>query len=216
MKIIPCQQYTPEWWEARRGVPTCSEFGRILTPKTMKLSASADKYIYELIADKRCQTPNFFSEGRPQTPEMEHGSNTEAEARNFYAMDRGVDVEQIGLYLSDDLRFGGSPDGIMQKARGGLELKCPKRSTQIEYLLNGTLPEEYKCQVHGHLIISGFDWWDFMSYSPGLDLDPLIIRVVPDAFTRELRVALEQFWEKFVVMWNRLLPKPLAESKQVG
>jgi hypothetical protein len=202
MKIIPCTQYTPEWWEARRGVPTCSNFDRILTPKTHKLSDSADKYIYELIADRKCQTPNFFSEHRPQTPEMEYGSRTEEEARDFYAMDRGVEVEQVGFYLSDDERFGGSPDGVIAGAKGGLELKCPKRSTQVEYLHKDKMPDEYKCQVHGHLIVSGFDWWDFMSYAPGLA--PFVIRVVPDAFTRELKIALEMFHEKYVAMWKRI------------
>ncbi len=200
MKLIECVQGSPEWWEARRGVPTCSEFGRILTPKTMKVSSSADKYIAELIADRVCLTPNYFTD-RPTSRDMEHGTNSEPEARRFYEMERGVDVTQVGFYLDDEGRFGGSPDGLVGE-EGGLELKCPKLSTQVEYLLAGTLPDEYKAQVHGHLIVSKRPWWDFMSYAPGLE--PFIIRVEPDAFTRELKVGLEMFWDKYVATWKRI------------
>ena len=39
MKVIQCTQGTPDWFEARRGIPTASRFDMILTPKTGKPSA---------------------------------------------------------------------------------------------------------------------------------------------------------------------------------
>src|SRR5262245_2947730 len=45
VKIIECKQYTPEWWEARRGIPTASNFDKILTPKTEKASAQQADYL---------------------------------------------------------------------------------------------------------------------------------------------------------------------------
>jgi hypothetical protein len=38
-------QLSDEWHRLRMGIPTASEFGRIITPKTMKLSAQAPEYM---------------------------------------------------------------------------------------------------------------------------------------------------------------------------
>ena len=45
-------QYSPEWWNVRRGIPTASEFDRILTPATGKPSKSADGYACQLIGER--------------------------------------------------------------------------------------------------------------------------------------------------------------------
>lgn len=200
MHIIECEQYDDAWWAARRGVPTCSEFHRLLTAKTRKLASGADGYIRELIADRMEQRPNFFKENA-QTRDMAEGTAREPEARRYYEMERNVDVLQVGFVLDDETRFGGSPDGLVGE-EGGLELKCPKLATHIGYLLDGGLPEDYKAQVHGHLIITKRKWWDFMSYAP--PADPLIVRVLPDDFTHDLKVAMEVFWGKYVATWKRI------------
>ena len=41
MIFHPVAQRTPEWHALRLGLPTSSEFAKILTPKTVKISASA-------------------------------------------------------------------------------------------------------------------------------------------------------------------------------
>ena len=45
---LPCQQGSVEWFEARLGIPTASEFSRIVTP-TGKLSAARVTYMGELL-----------------------------------------------------------------------------------------------------------------------------------------------------------------------
>ena len=50
MIIIDCEQGTEEWFEARMGVPSSSNFHRICTT-TGKWSAQADSYINELAAE---------------------------------------------------------------------------------------------------------------------------------------------------------------------
>ena len=50
MIIIDCEQGTEEWFEARMGVPSASNFSRICTT-TGKWSAQADSYINELAAE---------------------------------------------------------------------------------------------------------------------------------------------------------------------
>lgn len=190
MKTFMCVQNSPEWWELRRGVPTASNFDRIITPKTGALSKSADALICELIADSR---RGCMPEEGPISRPMQNGIDTEPEARRWYEMEKGIDVRRVGFCLTDDDRFGCSPDALVGED-GGLELKCPELKTQAAYLLAGELPAEYRPQVHGCLIVTGRAWWDFLSYAPGLP--PLLIRVTPDAYTDALRKALDDFWAK--------------------
>jgi len=37
MKILTFEQQTPEWFDARRGIPTASNFSKILTTKGEKI-----------------------------------------------------------------------------------------------------------------------------------------------------------------------------------
>lgn len=199
-QIFDFPQYSSEWWDARRGVPSASNFGRIITPAKGELSKSAGDYIAELIADKH-QTFIPFSTERGLTREMADGINREPEARDWYAMERNVDVRQVGFIVSACGRFGCSPDSLVGDD-GGLELKCPTLKTQVKYLIDGGLPDEYKAQVHGSLIVSGRDWWDFASYAPGLP--PLLLRIEPDSFTEKLRDALEEFHERYLSVAQRI------------
>lgn len=194
-------QYSPAWWDAHMGRPSASNFDRIITPAKAKLSAQADSYIAELCAEHLCYTPNFFTE-RGQVPdqgpvsrEVEEGTRREPESRKWYSLERNIDVEEVGGCLSECGRFWSSPDGLIGTREGVLELKNPKASTQAAYLLAGTLPEEYRAQVHGHLVVTGLPFVDFASYHPSMP--GLIVRVEPDGFTRELKIALEQFWARY-------------------
>lgn len=207
MKIIECQQGSSEWWEARRGVATASEFSRIITSVKGNLSAAADNYICELLAEKFHVGPaeelaGFCSKA------MRNGSECEPQARAWYEMVNHVKVEEVGFILSDCGRVGCSPDGLIGED-GGLELKCPHGKTHLRYCLDGTLPEEYKAQVHGALAITGRAWWDFLSYVPGLP--PFCIRVEPDDFTEQLRRALEEFHARYLEIQDLLgLAEPVA------
>src|SRR5690606_11947485 len=100
MKIIECDQYSSPYWSARCGVPTASNFGKILTPVDLAPSEQASGYINELIADT-------FDSLYPRNSEyataaMRAGTANEPEVRNLYAFDTGFDVRQVGFVLSDD------------------------------------------------------------------------------------------------------------------
>lgn len=193
MKVIQCVQGSDQWWEAKRGIPSASNFDRIITAVTGKPSAGMKGYIAELIADTASMTPSYFTNRGVSRP-MQNGHDMEPEARRYYALERNVDVQQVGFCISDCGRFGCSPDGLVGED-GGLELKCPSLHIHAGYLIDGTLPNEYKAQVHGALVVTGRAWWDFLSYGPGLD--PLLIRVKPNEFTDKLRAALEVFWVQY-------------------
>jgi hypothetical protein len=210
MKIIECVQGTGEWWEAKRGIPSASNFDRILTAVSAKPSAQAEDYICELVADMASLNPPYFTnQGKPINAAMQHGINTEPEARRWYELQRNVDVRKVGFCVSDDERIGCSPDGLLGED-AGIEIKCPELKTQAKYLLNGTLPNEYKCQVHGSLIVTGRAYWEFLSYAPGLP--PFLIRVEPDPFTAKLKAALAEFLVQFTEALAKFNIKPRWQS----
>ena len=111
---------------------------------------------------------------------MEYGIEMEEEAVKEYENIFSTKVDRVGFITPDpDNEFadwiGCSPDGII---KGGLEIKCPLAKTHINYIEGNRLPNEYKHQVQGSLFVTGLDYWDFMSYYPGMK--PFIIRVLPD------------------------------------
>lgn len=201
MRIVHCKQATPEWWLERRGIPSASNFDMILTPKTYKPSSSQDRYICQLIADRaRLAPPDDLEKAVSRA--MQNGIDTEPEARKWYSMTTGLDVEQVGLCVTDDERFCCSPDGLVGD-EGGLELKCPDGATHVSYLLGGGLPDDYKWQVHGSLIVTGRKWWDFVSYFAG-DLPQFRIRVEPNEDTERLRKALDDFHVRYQTLINEI------------
>lgn len=213
MKILDCVQYSPAWFEARRGIPTASQFHRVIQPAKGGLAAASVKYIHELLADRLKFDPPILTE-QPATEAMRFGTATEPEARRWYEFKNDVDVRQVGLCLTDDGRFGGSPDGLVGED-GGLELKVPELKTHLGYVLDGGLPDDYKPQVHGHLAITGRKWWDFCSYNPDAP-SQLVVRVVPDAFTEKLKDVLEQFWALYSAAWTRLVALRVPTPTEVA
>jgi len=186
MIVVPCEQGTPEWMAARVGIPTASNFSRILTPKKLERSRSSSKYINELVAERLLGASlddGFLSEW------VDRGKDLEEKAFAHYEWANDVDVERVGFVMHDKFKVGCSPDGLIRSRKRGLELKCPKPSTHVGYLLDG-LTDEYRCQVQGSLWVTGLEWWDLMSFHP--DLPPAILRVERDekfmaAFDREIK-----------------------------
>lgn len=203
MKTYDCPQLSDEWWALRRGRPTASEFHRVLTPAQGRPSAAQAGYIAELIEQQQDRwEPPVMSE-RFATPAMMHGRDCEHEARLAYEFETGTAVRRVGFVTTDDGRFGCSPDGLADG--GGLELKCPEVKAHALYLMAGGLPDEYKCQVHGCLVVTGLPYWDFMSYCRGFD--PLLVRVEPDEFTRKLKAELDVFFGKYLAALAKLRVK---------
>jgi len=190
MIVHNCEQLSDEWFQLRRGIPTASQFSRLLTPKTMKLSAAADEYVCELVAERLCTIPPVE---KNLTAAMRHGVEFEPEARRWFEFDAGVAVEQVGFITTDDGRFGCSPDGLVGESCG-LELKCPQGKAHVSWLMAGGLPDEHKAQVHGSMLVTGRTSWWFVSYCPGLP--PLKLLVLRDDYTDKLAAALEQFHDR--------------------
>jgi predicted phage-related endonuclease len=186
MKIVECQQGTPEWSMARAGIPTASEFNRIITTEG-KPSKQKTAYLYKLAGERITGIPEeSYTNGN-----MQRGQLLEEEARQHYEFVYGEPVTKVGFCLTDNGLAGCSPDGLVGE-KGGLEIKCPTLSTHVGYLLDGKLPTEYVLQVQGNLLVTGREWWGFYSHFPGMK--PLILRVERnEELLAKLKTALDEF-----------------------
>jgi len=195
MIIINCEQGTPEWFAARCGVPSASNFDKIITTKG-EPSKQRTKYLYQLVGERLCGKPEeSYINGA-----MERGKVLEDEARKLYMFITGAEVQQVGFCLSDG--YGSSPDGLVGED-GIIEIKCPLMSTHVGYLLNNKLPTDYYQQTQGNLLVTGREWLDFISYYPGIK--PLIIRVTPDKnFQKALKAELEIFCKELDATFKKL------------
>lgn len=158
---LDCEQGSEEWLAARLGIPTATGFENIVTA-TGKKSASYIKYMAELIEESILGGGDTF-----KSSFMERGNQLEPQARAAYEFLTGNDVIQVGgVYLNEDREVMVSPDGLIPNLKKGLEIKCPKMSTHIRYLLEGGVPAEYVIQVQANLWVTGYETWDFVSYCP--------------------------------------------------
>jgi len=105
-------------------------------------------------------TPSFISAA------MQHGTETEPEARAAYCFYTGHTVEEVGLIRHPSIEQShASPDGLVSD-EGLLEIKCPQPAAHLETLLGQKIPEKYVTQMMWQLACSGRKWVDYVSYSP--------------------------------------------------
>ena len=185
------EQYTPEWWSLRRGLPTASRADKITTP-TGKYSTQSRAYAHELIAS---EVMGNEDESKIEASEwMLRGLELEGEARDWFGLKLGNEVHEIGFITDNDNTRGCSPDGAIWTGPGQLEctveIKCPMGKTHVGYLLAGVLPTFYGPQVHMTMSITGKPAV-FISYHPSFK--PLVVTVEPDEYTEMIGKALDKF-----------------------
>ena len=186
MRVIEFEQGTEEWLNARLGIPTASNFSKILTASG-KRSAQLEGYVNQLVSEKLTSEPAF----KFTSDAIERGIELEPHARLSYIHETGRNVDLIGLCLLDDIDAGASPDGLVED--GLIEIKCPLGHTMIDYLDNPGLPGNYKPQVQGQLWVTGREWCDFYAWHP--DMISMLIRVERD---EEYISLLEELVEEVV------------------
>ena len=185
---LDCEQGSEEWLQARLGIPTATGFENIVTA-TGKKSSAQIKYMAELIEESilGLQDRSFKSKF------MERGNQLEPLARSAYEFITGNSVQQVGgVYLDENREVMVSPDGLIPELKKGLEIKCPKMSTHIRYLLEGGVPSEYVIQVQANLWVTGYETWDFVSYCPEYQRQTLYL------FTVERNPLLMSAFDKLI------------------
>jgi putative phage-type endonuclease len=199
MIILDVPQLSPEWLAAKLGVPSASNFDKIVTIEG-KPSKSRQNYMYQLAGEKvsGAHVETY------QNAAMLRGIELEAEARQTFEFIKNVEVKQVGLCFPDESRLCScSPDGLLSAKDEGLEIKCPLIHTHVSYLLEDKLPVEYFQQVHGSMLVTGFKYWYFMSYFPGL---PIFIKKIErdEIFIKKLADELQKFCLELAGLINKL------------
>lgn len=200
MTVFDVQQRSPEWYELRRGIPTASEFHRILTA-TGERSRQREEYLCELIAERLGAVTNGFS-----NQWTERGVELENIARLAYSIETGYEVTPVGFVLADG-GYGASPDGFVGE-EGLLEIKCLKPANHIRVLFDAP-PEKFSPQIQGQLLVCERAWLDLFFFCP--ELPPRLIRVDRDEqyiallaaelkdFLLELETRFSRLWEEWLV-----------------
>jgi putative phage-type endonuclease len=164
VKIHTFDQYSPEWWAARKGVITASEVGAFV----VNSGKVAEKARTKLLCKKLGEHAGQFEEVFPNDA-MKRGTALEPFARKAYADLMGYEVTEVGFISHDHLPLGCSPDGLIYEGaliKHGLEIKCPSAATHISWLMADELPDDYAWQVHMSMILAQADRWDFFAYCP--------------------------------------------------
>ena len=151
-------QGTPEWFEARRGMITASNFSTIMANYGKAFGNPAIQYAMRVAIEGETNRSieTFKNEW------MERGTELESEARHAYELQTFTSVEETGFHTNG--RFGASPDGLVED--GLIEIKCPKYSTHMDILEKGGYDKSYQWQIRGQMWILDRPWCDFVSYCP--------------------------------------------------
>ena len=196
MKIIDVEQGSQEWFQARAGIPSASNFDKIVTSKG-EPSKQAQKYMYRLAGERITGMP----EETYQNTAMARGVEMEGEARSYYELTTGQTVEQVGFCVAD-CGAGCSPDGLVGD-EGLIEIKCPSMAVHVGYLLDNKVPTDYFQQTQGQLFVTGRKWLDFISYYPLMR--PLVVRIERDeVFIKKLESELKKFVEDLKTIVNKI------------
>ena len=169
------EQGTEEWKLARLGKVTAS---RVSDARAKAGTATRANYIADIITERLTGSPiESFTNAY-----MEWGTQNEPLARAAYEIKKGVWVEQVAIVNHPTIdSFAASPDGLVAE-EGLLEIKCPKTSTHLNWMMKGTVPSEHKHQMLAQLACTGRKWVDFVSFDPRLPehLQLFVVRFQPD------------------------------------
>ena len=186
IEIFDVEQGTPEWLAVRAGIPTASMFSAVMAyGKDGGDSKTRRAYMLRLIGERLTGEPAETYSNR----HTERGNAMEDEAAEAYAFESELTLEKVG-FVRNGIR-GCSPDRLIG-ANGMCEIKTALPHIQLERVLRGELPPEYKAQVQGQLLVAEREWCDFVSYWPRLPV--LQVRVYRDGpYIEKMDAAIRKF-----------------------
>ncbi len=195
-------QGSDEWKQLRLGKVTASRVADVVAKTKSGYSTSRANYAAQLIAERLTGTP---AESYTNAA-MQHGTETEPDARAAYEFYQGVTVQEIAFVPHPQIdQAGCSPDGLIGDD-GLVEIKCPNTATHLDTLLGQAVPGKYDTQIQFQLACTGRSYCDFVSYDPRMpeNMRLFIKRVMRDdkriaelesevaAFLLEMAVKLSQ------------------------
>ncbi len=188
MKEFNVEPGSGEWLSIRLGIPTASNFHKILTPKTQKFSTQARGYAFRLVAEKLL---NESGESLDHIEHIQRGKDLEPQAVVMFSLVEDMQTAPVGFLTTDDMMIGATPDRRIVGAAAFLEVKCPAPWTHLEYLVDG-FGADYMPQVQGQIFVGEADWAARWSFHPRM---PPKLEKTPrdDAYITNLAAALGEF-----------------------
>src|SRR5699024_6554229 len=161
-------QGSEAWFEARRGIVTASVVGSMITPKTVQ--PASNQTSRGLLATLAAERITGHVEETYMSYDMRRGVELEHYARDAYA-EPYAPVDE-GSFLVRDLdgtELGFTPDGPVGDS-GFIEItpRTPRRPSTA--LMGGPVPAASLAQLHTGLLVTGREWAEYISYSPGMHL----------------------------------------------
>jgi hypothetical protein len=191
LQIFSCSQGTDEWFRARMGIPTASEFATVMRKKGKNGDGSSverRKYIL------KTATEIYLGEPSPQeytNASFERGKAMEAEARGEYLIGVDDEYDLIGFARNGDIA-GCSPDCLVGPS-GVLEIKTALPHVLADFIdRDDPFPAQHRAQCQGALWVLEREWVDLKVYWPGMP-DYTVRAYRDDDYIRELAAAVEQF-----------------------
>lgn len=138
MKIINCEQGSPEWHTERRNRITGRKLDKVMGGSTAQFGLICD-----LIAEEATEQSKIIR----ASAEMERGNNEEPFAIKMFEGMTGKKVDRLGLCISNEFDWIAlSPDGFIKDKKGkyteALEIKSPDSATAVYYKLTNLIPLE--------------------------------------------------------------------------
>lgn len=201
-EFVDCEQGSPEWFEARRGLPTASMFSVIMANgRDGDASLTRTRYLNRLAGELVTETLAESYNNRF----MERGKEMEPQAVAHYERVTGRTVKRVGFArnFSGLKRCGASADGLIG-FDGGLETKTMMPELMIPLLEKGArmLPE-HLAQVQGNLWVYEREWWDLSVFYP--KMPKFIVRCERnETFIRNLSAEVERFNYELKMLVERL------------
>jgi len=189
--IHTMEQGGEAWHSVRIGKLTASNFSKVLAGGSGKTRLDyMKKKAYERIHNLR------FPDKFKGNASMDHGTETEDEARSLFAAIKDIEIKQVG-FVEHSKDIGCSPDGLIGDD-ALIEIKCPDTLTHMDYIGGKSLPKAYTDQIQGQLWIMKRQWCYFLSYDARYPSEPFHWRKISrdEKVIAEIEVKTGKFIEE--------------------
>lgn len=164
-----------QWHDYRIDSVGGTGLSKIITNKKAERSGSRDGFLEEKAGDIISRDPEPTYQSWP----MKWGHKYEPVAREQFELIEEVNVSTCAMIFFDDSRnWHISPDFFNLEKRFGGEIKCYQLKAFRKCKKDNKLPTKHILQVQAGLALTGWDYWWFVSYFPGLS--PFICKVERD------------------------------------
>lgn len=203
------EQGTDAWKQSRAGKATASRIADVIAKTKSGPSASRANYEAQLICERLTGTvaDSYVNAA------MQHGIDTEPQARAAYEFMKNVDVALAEFVDHPRIpQSGASPDGYVGDD-GLIEIKAPQPAAHLETLLSEAVPAKYVTQMMWQMAVTGRKFCDYVSFSPAFPAHlQLFVKRVPrdEAVIAELEKEVRAFLADVDRKVAQLLPRAEA------